>query len=434
MSYKRHASWEDKWRKIDGGFKSGSQGSTFVVNPVEALDTNDCYILKVLNRQNDLERRKRMYREMASLRTLSHTGIPALVDSNAEQFDKLDEQLYIVMQYIQGPTLEDYVQTGNISFDSARTIVTQLCNILEYAHENDVRHRDIKPSNIVLRKADPHDPVLLDFGLSFNERLNIYQEQLTDAGQQLGNRFLALPEFQIYSSAKHDPRSDITQTVGILFYLLTGLQPYTLIDHMGYKPHQRTAAQDIFTALPSDVLDRLTILFDQAFEVHIDKRIQSASGLRILLNDYTSKSETAIDRIMAINLAIQSSNGYKEREEILQLFFAVNENTRNAWENIYELLGPSWATIQTDFEMDIQNLAWRNSLGVYPETHPEFKFFAHLEASINGEELVVTATDGTHISRELLRAVLNGPKDWNLLQRNLMEYYLEGLSVNTIRG
>ena len=68
------------------------------------------------------------------------------------------------MELVPGPTLADRITQGPIPAEEAETILMQIADALEYAHERGVIHRDLKPANI---KIDPEDKVkILDFGLA----------------------------------------------------------------------------------------------------------------------------------------------------------------------------------------------------------------------------------------------------------------------------
>jgi len=179
-----------------------------------------------------------MSREVACYRTLNHAGIPQLIDTNTELFDQKDVQLYLETEYVEGQTLSTYVQKyGPRPASEAVELTCQLLDIIAYIHEQDTVHRDIKPDNIMLKLKEPTQLFLVDFGLGF---LNIDDDTLqTEAGQEIGNRFLRLPEFRPNSQRKRDPRSDVTLSAGILLYLLTGRYPRGLDDDEGHPPHQR---------------------------------------------------------------------------------------------------------------------------------------------------------------------------------------------------
>ncbi|NEP08562.1 MAG: hypothetical protein F6K34_29660, partial [Okeania sp. SIO4D6] len=107
--------------------------------------------------------------------------------------------------------------------------------------------------NIMVKNNDINNPVLIDFGISFN-KVDDYDTSLTLTGQQLGNRFISLPELLEKSSWQRDFRSDITQICGILFFIITGKNPTTFLDSDGKKPHQREEIKQILSVLSESIL------------------------------------------------------------------------------------------------------------------------------------------------------------------------------------
>src|SRR5215831_16733426 len=101
------------------------------------------------------ERLARLEREAKVLAQLNHPGIAAIYGV---------EDRALVMELVPGPTLADRIKQGPIPPEETETILLQIADALDYAHERDVIHRDLKPANV---KIDPDDKVkLLDFGLA----------------------------------------------------------------------------------------------------------------------------------------------------------------------------------------------------------------------------------------------------------------------------
>jgi serine/threonine protein kinase len=98
--------WKSKWRKLEH-IGSGGQGRTYKVSRIDLPDDHTVYVLKELVRQNDVERRARMFQEVEHLRKLNHPRIAKLIESNAHRYTE-DEELYLVMEYIPGPHLRDF--------------------------------------------------------------------------------------------------------------------------------------------------------------------------------------------------------------------------------------------------------------------------------------------------------------------------------------
>src|ERR1051325_7119586 len=101
--------WNQKWVRLKR-LSKGGQGLTYRARRLEDSEHDEgAYVLKELKDQRDPERRARMYQEVANLRILEGEGIAHYVDANAERF-KEDEDLYLVTEYIPGPTLAEFVK------------------------------------------------------------------------------------------------------------------------------------------------------------------------------------------------------------------------------------------------------------------------------------------------------------------------------------
>jgi len=242
----------------------------------EAQRGKEKYVLKILRDQDVLERRQRMHREVKAQQQLDHPRLPKIKECNTEACGDLAVPLFFVMDHIDGRTLEERVMEAPLHPDEAIRLVIDLSAVLIYCHERGIIHRDIKPNNIILRGGNPADPFLIDFGLSFNQ-LDSEQSSLTPDWQQLGNRFLHLPELQTADSSKRYVESDISQLCGVLFYALTGQVPAHLKDHEGRKPHERVSAKAILDKIDSPAL---IYLFDKGFERDLSKRFGSAEAIR----------------------------------------------------------------------------------------------------------------------------------------------------------
>ena len=207
--------WSDNWVSIQE-YSGGGQGE---VKRVHRKRDGQEGFLKAIRRKNDPERRGRFFREASAYDTMKSSGIPRLVESNAHLHDDSEVVPYIVTEFIEGPTLHQWRQAQSlVELGIAIRTTRELLVILTTCHASGLVHRDVKPDNIVLADGDPRRPVLLDFGLSFHKAAENDLE--TEQGQELGNRFLRLPELSAGSSLKQDPRSDISFAAGILFFLL----------------------------------------------------------------------------------------------------------------------------------------------------------------------------------------------------------------------
>ena len=410
MPQAKNKPWKGRWRELKP-LGRGGQGTASLVEPLDAGVPTGRYVLKVLNSQNDADRRGRMYREVAALRTLDHPGVPRVIESNADLYADLQQHLYLVAEYIEGQTLEERIGRERLTVADASVLLLRLTEVVSYCHDRGVVHRDIKPDNVILRGDAVADPVLLDFGLSFNSEA-AEESPLTASGQQLGNRFLALPELQLKSGNKRDPRSDLTQLCGLLLFAIAGEHPVTLLDDQSRLPHQRPVAAAALDSLSADTRSRLNRLFDVGFTVAIDRRFQSTAGLSEGLVGLIRPPDTArggsVDERVARLLGQLANSPLAERQQYRSLLDSVNGTLMRAQDAVRKKLDGAVNTIQSGHELDLKRLTFRNRLGLFLVADEEVRFWPVFEAVITGSELVVTGRDDER-EVELFRAPTAGP-------------------------
>src|SRR6266536_2773968 len=124
------------------------------------------------------ERLKRFTQEAGINAQLSHQCVPAIYDSGSH-----DGRFYIVMEYVQGMTLRDFINENRpIPIPVAVAITVQICAALGVTHSLGVVHRDLKPLNIMI--TDHGLVKLLDFGVA--AVLDPTDTRMTTAGRQIG--------------------------------------------------------------------------------------------------------------------------------------------------------------------------------------------------------------------------------------------------------
>jgi serine/threonine-protein kinase len=161
--------------------------------------------------------RQRFAREARLVASLRHPNIVAIYGVGEN-----DGPPYIVMEYLDGPTLNALIrqrrETGDV-FSVAETLafVRPLCNALDYAHDQQIVHRDLKPENII---CTAHGPVITDFGVAKS-----LQEAVTDMSIVIGTPAYMAPE-QINGEGA-DRRTDVYALGVLLYELLTGHVPFT---------------------------------------------------------------------------------------------------------------------------------------------------------------------------------------------------------------
>jgi tRNA A-37 threonylcarbamoyl transferase component Bud32 len=222
------------WIEDEGGTRRGGQG---IVERVRNIHDNRVGALKRLHQEAAIqrERRFRMMAEVAALRVLAGNGVPHVLDANEANWLNSAEDLYLIMEFVEGPTLTEAVQRSAPNLDQALTCTKRILDILAVGHAVPLHHRDLKPDNVIVRRGDWANPVLVDLGIAWHG--SVERELETPAGQEMGNRFLRLPEFAP-GGDHHDARSDLAMAAGLLFYMISGQAPRLPIDQHGRHPHQ----------------------------------------------------------------------------------------------------------------------------------------------------------------------------------------------------
>jgi serine/threonine-protein kinase len=345
--------WKERWSST-ADLEGGGQGEVKLVVRSDGSD-HTTYFLKVLKQQNDPDRRRRMYREVAAYQTLEHPRIPKLVESNAAEYADLGFKLYMVTERVSGVTLSGYIaRHGAIEVESCLVMSTRILEVLQYCHEREWIHRDIKPDNIILRHDSPEEPVIVDFGLSFN---SVEAESSRTASlEELGNRFLRLPELSSGSPMKRDPRSDVTFCAGVLIYGLTGVQPALLLDESRRLPHQRPPTADLLAEkLDPTRLRRLLAVFDRAFDIDLTRRWQSAAELKSAIGYLNQPDQTFEDELSFLRQEMEryrlSSSARNSEENSRALQAAVDAMNRGVGE-LRPKLGTIFWISQTEYHID----------------------------------------------------------------------------------
>ncbi|MGE5704801.1 MAG: protein kinase domain-containing protein, partial [Clostridia bacterium] len=102
----------------------------------------------------------RFRREAQAVASLSHPNVVSVYDVGEDK-----DTHYIVMEYIEGPTLKDVINThGALPVEDAVRIAVQVCDALDHAHQNKIIHRDIKPHNILIGRNNRVK--VTDFGIA----------------------------------------------------------------------------------------------------------------------------------------------------------------------------------------------------------------------------------------------------------------------------
>lgn len=152
--------------------------------------------------------------EVQNTTILSHSNVVNVLDVEED-----DNCYYLVMEYIEGPTLKEYLcKEGKLSADEAVEMTLQILKGIAHAHHHRIIHRDIKPQNILMTKNGTLK--ILDFGIA----RALSETALTETNHVMGSVQYLSPEQAKGQST--DESSDIYSIGIVLYELLTGHPPF----------------------------------------------------------------------------------------------------------------------------------------------------------------------------------------------------------------
>ncbi|MFQ5605818.1 MAG: FlgO family outer membrane protein [bacterium] len=159
------------------------------------------------------EERERFKIEAQAAAALNHPNIATI-----HAIEEVDDELFIVMEYIKGKELKQIIDNNQLSIDNVLNYATQIASGLQAAHEKGIIHRDIKSSNIMI--TDDGQVKIMDFGLA---KLT-GRTQLTRTGSTMGTVAYMSPEQT--EGLETDHRTDIWAFGVVLYEMLTGQLPF----------------------------------------------------------------------------------------------------------------------------------------------------------------------------------------------------------------
>jgi eukaryotic-like serine/threonine-protein kinase len=221
------------------------------------------FALKILRSHvEDEQARSRVYRELEIGRTLNHPNLVRIVGFG----DHLGSP-YLVMDYIEGPTLTKVLEKRILAQGEVLGLFRQMCEGVAYAHRLGVIHRDLKPDNMILTSDGTLK--ILDFGVA---RPVGVDSKLTGTGQGIGTPAFMAPE-QLLGSPTLE--SDIYALGVILFMLLTSRLPFDTDDCTDVLAAHLSQKAPPPSSLVPEIHPELDALCQQMLAKHLEERIRS---------------------------------------------------------------------------------------------------------------------------------------------------------------
>ena len=226
----------------------------------------------------------RFRREAQAAARLNHPNLVGIYDSGAD-----GETQFIVMEFIQGRTLDDFMGSGGrFTVPHAVEVAEKICDALAYAHVAGVIHRDIKPANVmVTRKGEVK---VMDFGIA---RIVAGPQTAPQTSAVLGTAAYISPEQA--QGQPVDGRSDIYSLGAVLYEMLTGRPPFTGDSPVAVAYKQVNESPVLPSVANPEVTPLLDAVLMRALAKNPANRYQTADEFRADLERATAGTGRAGD-------------------------------------------------------------------------------------------------------------------------------------------
>ncbi|MCB9453342.1 MAG: protein kinase [Anaerolineaceae bacterium] len=291
-------------------------------------------------------------REAHTIAQLEHPHILPIYD-----FGEYEEQLYIVMRYITGGSLEDQLAAGPMPAQEVLRHARGVAQALDYAHANNVVHLDLKPSNILLDSQ--HSPYLADFGLAAK-----LSPEGRAANPGYGTLLYMAPE-QLTSS-EIDHRADIYSFTILLFHMITGEMPFDATTSLALKQIQFQEDLPELEKLELDLAEALTPVLRRGTALDPNTRPNTVGEL-------VNQVETALNAVGAVGMSMAAADESFVGAITVDLSNVITELdpeaiTRQEALDIFERARRAWAHGQGRFLLGISHFMVMNDAYMNAET------------------------------------------------------------------
>jgi len=233
--------------------KTVAQGGMGIVYLARDPDLRRLVAVKVLHFMagGDQDLVSRLQREAQLTASMTHPGIVSIHEVGVAPGGELGaEQHYIVMDYVEGKTLDEHV--FDLELAPRVALLEQVARAVGHAHAQGIVHRDLKPENVIVRPDGK--AVVMDFGLA---RLLGEQTRLTKTGETLGTLHYMSPEQALGLLGKMKPQTDVWALGVMLYELMTDSRPFSegipIAIFEKIRRQEPVAPTELVAGLPQDL-------------------------------------------------------------------------------------------------------------------------------------------------------------------------------------
>lgn len=263
--------------RIEREIGTGGMGTVYLATH---LDLERPVAVKIIRREfaADANVSERFLREAKTMAKLRHPNAAMIFDAGTLP----DGRHFIVMEFVEGQTLSQALaRQGRFSFAQAIEIATQICDVLEEAHQLGIIHRDLKPSNILLGRRGV---CVLDFGVAkvlAPSTETTFTHASTGSGQLVGTPRYMSPEQCL--GQRVGARSDLYSLGVLLYEMLAGRPPFVDPLQSALLVKQATAPAPPLPRLRQDIPRSLALAVHALLAKRPEDRPRTAAAAKIVL-------------------------------------------------------------------------------------------------------------------------------------------------------
>ena len=259
--------------------------------------------LKILQQDffDNEERLERFRREAQTAAKVNHQHVMGIFDIGSVQEPPLNQEVnYIVMEYVDGDELSDYLRDKNPNMSGRIRLAEKIASGLAAAHKLNIVHRDIKAENIIIN-ADG-DPKILDFGLAkpldpvFSDETDgdtdTISRELTKAGKIMGTVTYMSPEQA--RGDQVDVRSDIFSFGVLLYQMATGIVPFSGKTQMSTLAKILETKHESPTTVNADIPTELERIINKCLQKDASDRYQDTRDLVVDLRNLRRLGDSGV--------------------------------------------------------------------------------------------------------------------------------------------